>query len=127
MPAALGRRAGLDRRGVRGAAGRGRAATWPSCARGAGTKLGWGTRRGGVDLVARHPPAWTGVVEHAAGDLIVVVRAGVPLADLQATLAGAGQRLAVDAAAPGRTVGGDGRHGCQRAARGCCTARCATC
>ncbi len=45
------------------------------------------------------------VVEHAAGDLIVVVGAGCRLADLQATLAGAGQWLAVEPPRGG-TVGG---------------------
>jgi FAD/FMN-containing dehydrogenase len=45
-------------------------------------------------------------VEHAAGDLIVVVRAGTPLADLSTKLAAACQQLALDAPLPGATVGG---------------------
>ena len=48
----------------------------------------------------------TGVVEHAAGDLIAVVRAGTPLAELPTALAPAGQQLALDAPVPGATVGG---------------------
>jgi glycolate oxidase FAD binding subunit len=47
-----------------------------------------------------------GVVEHAAGDLIAVVRAGTPLRRVAATLAPAGQQLALDAPLPGATVGG---------------------
>ena len=43
---------------------------------------------------------------HAAGDLVVVAQAGVPLAALAERLAGAGQRLAIDEVVPGTTVGG---------------------
>jgi glycolate oxidase FAD binding subunit len=46
------------------------------------------------------------VVEHAAGDLVVTVEAGVPLARLQQVLAAQGQRLAVAEEVPGTTVGG---------------------
>jgi glycolate oxidase FAD binding subunit len=46
------------------------------------------------------------VLEHAAGDLVVRVQAGVPLADLARVLARAGQRLAVDPPDAGGTVGG---------------------
>ncbi len=74
-------------------------------ARGAGTKLDWGTPPRRLDLIVD-----TGrldrVVEHAAGDLVAVVQAGVPLAALAERLAGAGQRLAVDEVVPGTTVGG---------------------
>ena len=73
-------------------------------ARGAGTKLGWGHPPERVDLLLDTGRMDT-VVEHAAGDLIVVVGAGCRLADLQARLAGAGQWLAVDPARGG-TVGG---------------------
>ncbi|MBA3309178.1 MAG: FAD-binding oxidoreductase, partial [Nocardioidaceae bacterium] len=55
-------------------------------ARGAGTKLGWGMPPVAVDLVV-DTTAMTGVVEHAAGDLITIARAGTPLADLQDVLA----------------------------------------
>ena len=47
----------------------------------------------------------SGVVEHAAGDMTVTVRAGTRLDELQSTLATAGQRLAIDPPVPG-TVGG---------------------
>ncbi|MDQ6891259.1 MAG: FAD-binding oxidoreductase [Acidobacteriota bacterium] len=47
------------------------------------------------------------VVEHAPSDQIVVVEAGVTLAALQESLAGAGQRLAIDPPEPARaTIGG---------------------
>jgi glycolate oxidase FAD binding subunit len=73
--------------------------------RGAGTKLGWGTPPSRLDVLLD-----TGrldrIVEHAAGDLVVIVQAGVPLAALGDRLAGARQRLAVDEVVPGTTVGG---------------------
>jgi glycolate oxidase FAD binding subunit len=72
--------------------------------RGAGTKLDWGHPPERVDLVL-DTSRMDAVVEHAAGDLIVVVGAGCRLADLQATLAGAGQWLAVEPPRGG-TVGG---------------------
>jgi glycolate oxidase FAD binding subunit len=72
--------------------------------RGAGTKQDWGGRPSTVDLTV-DTTRLTGVVEHAAGDLIVVVRAGTPLAELQAKLAPAGQQLALDDPL-GATVGG---------------------
>ncbi|MFL6128105.1 MAG: FAD-binding oxidoreductase [Mycobacteriales bacterium] len=74
-------------------------------ARGAGTKLGWGAPPRQLDLVL-DTRRLDRVVEHAAGDLVVVVQAGVPLAALADRLAGAGQRLAVDEVVPGSTVGG---------------------
>jgi len=47
------------------------------------------------------------VVEHAPADQIVVVEAGVTLAALQESLAGSGQRLAIDPPEPARaTIGG---------------------
>lgn len=74
-------------------------------ARGAGTKLAWGAAPRRVDLVV-DLSAQAAVVDHAAGDLIVVVEAGCPLADLQAALAPAGQRLAIDDPVGGSTLGG---------------------
>lgn len=47
----------------------------------------------------------SGVIEHAAGDLTVTVRAGTPSGELQARLSQAGQFLALDPPVPG-TVGG---------------------
>ncbi|HKN99687.1 MAG TPA: FAD-binding oxidoreductase, partial [Pseudonocardiaceae bacterium] len=74
-------------------------------ARGGGTKLTWGAPPARVDVVVD-----TGhlnhVVEHAAGDLVVVAQAGVRLADLQKHLAATRQRLALDETVPGSTVGG---------------------
>jgi glycolate oxidase FAD binding subunit len=73
--------------------------------RGGGTRLGWGAAPARCDLVVdtRHLDA---VLEHAAGDLVVRVQAGVPLAVLAQVLAKAGQRLAIDAGDSGGTVGG---------------------
>ena len=72
--------------------------------RGSGTKLRWGARPERVDLVL-DTTRMDKIVEHAAGDLIVVVGAGRRLDDLQADLARSGQWLAVDPARRG-TVGG---------------------
>ena len=81
-------------------------------ARGAGTKLAWGTPPRRLDVLVD-----TGrldrVVEHAAGDLVVIVQAGVPAGASSASeLAGAGQRLAVDEVVPGT----HGRRRCWRPA-----------
>lgn len=72
---------------------------------GAGTKQDWASPPRRIDLVI-DTRRLTGVVEHAAGDLIVVVRAGTRLQELQAKLAPAGQQLALDEPLPGATVGG---------------------
>jgi glycolate oxidase FAD binding subunit len=72
--------------------------------RGSGTKLSWGAPPERVDLVVDTSRMDT-VVEHAAGDLIVVVGAGRRLTDLREDLAGSGQRLGVDPPRGG-TVGG---------------------
>lgn len=74
-------------------------------ARGARTRLDWGAPPVAVDVVL-DTTGLRGVVEHAAGDLVTVVRAGTPLRDLQATLGEAGQRLALDSPLDGSTVGG---------------------
>jgi glycolate oxidase FAD binding subunit len=73
-------------------------------ARGGGTKLAWGVPPERVDIVV-DTTRMDAVVEHAAGDLIVVVGAGKSLAELQGELGQAGQRLGVDPARSG-TVGG---------------------
>jgi len=73
--------------------------------RGAGTKQDWGGRLEPPGLTV-DTRALTGVVEHAAGDLIVVVRAGTPMAELQQQLAAKGQQLALDEPVEGATVGG---------------------
>jgi glycolate oxidase FAD binding subunit len=73
--------------------------------RGAGTKLEWAVPPRRVDLIV-DTHRLTGVIEHAAGDLIVVARAGTPVAELQERLAPAGQQLALDAPLPAATLGG---------------------
>src|SRR5256885_12170101 len=73
--------------------------------RGAGTKHDWGHPPRRVDLVV-DTGRLTGVVEHAAGDLVVVVRAGTTREELADKLAPAGQQLALDTPLPGATVGG---------------------
>lgn len=72
---------------------------------GAGTKQDWGLPPRRLDLVI-DTTRLIGVVEHAAGDLVAVVRAGTPLSSLNAKLAAAGQQLALDAPLAGATVGG---------------------
>jgi glycolate oxidase FAD binding subunit len=74
-------------------------------ARGAGSKLDWGVPPERVDLVV-DTSGMTGVVEHASGDLVAVVRAGTPMADVQQTLADADQQLALDDPTGAGTVGG---------------------
>jgi len=73
--------------------------------RGAGTKQDWGGKLEEPELIV-DTRALTGVVEHAAGDLIVVVRAGTPMAELRDQLAAQGQQLALDEPIAGATVGG---------------------
>ena len=63
--------------------------------RGAGTSLGWGglVRSAEVTLDTRD---LTGVVDHTAADMTASVRAGTPLAELQAAVGEHGQWLALD-------------------------------
>jgi glycolate oxidase FAD binding subunit len=70
--------------------------------RGGGTKLDWGNPPGRLDLIV-DTSGLTGIVEHAAGDLITIVRAGTTMGALAGGLPG--QQLALDAA-PEATVGG---------------------
>jgi glycolate oxidase FAD binding subunit len=72
--------------------------------RGAGTGLGWGAPPASCDLVV-DMQAMDQVIEHAAGDLVARVQAGVTIGHLASVLASAGQQLAVDAPAEA-TVGG---------------------
>ena len=69
--------------------------------RGGGTKLDWGMPPDRLDLIV-DTRGLTGVVEHAAGDLIMVVRAGTRLDELDL----GDQQLALDVPLPGATVGG---------------------
>jgi glycolate oxidase FAD binding subunit len=81
--------------------------------RGAGTKLAWGNPPETCDLVI-DTGRMNRVLEHASGDLVVRVQAGVGLQQLAAVLAEAGQRLALDpppASAAGHEGRGDGRAG----------------
>ncbi len=71
--------------------------------RGAGTKIDWAVPPTRADVVL-DTTALSGVVEHAAGDLITVVRAGTPMSELAAALGS--QQLALDPMLPGATVGG---------------------
>ncbi|HEX7146327.1 MAG TPA: FAD-binding oxidoreductase [Actinomycetota bacterium] len=72
---------------------------------GGGSKLGLGNPPERVDLEVQ-TQGLNQILEHAAGDLVVRAQAGVPLADLQAALAPAGQWLALDPPEPRATVGG---------------------
>jgi glycolate oxidase FAD binding subunit len=81
-------------------------------ARGAGTKLAWGSPPAACDLVV-DLRRLDRVVDHAAGDMVVQVEAGVPLRRLASVVAQAGQQLALDlpaydggAALAAGTVGG---------------------
>lgn len=88
--------------------------------RGAGTKISWGKPPTRVDLVI-DMTGMNRVLEHVAGDLVVVVESGLRLDDLQAVLAKTGQRLALDETVPGSTIGGivaTAASGCRRMASG---------
>jgi len=72
--------------------------------RGAGRRLSWGARPGSCDLIVG-TARLDRILEHAAGDLVVSVQAGVGLDVLQDRLAAEGQRLALDPPG-GATIGG---------------------
>ena len=63
--------------------------------RGGGTKLGWGAPPRRCDVVI-DMLRMDRVLEHAAGDLVARVQAGVTMAHLAGVLGGAGQQLALD-------------------------------
>ncbi|MCW2845866.1 MAG: glcE [Nocardioides sp.] len=73
--------------------------------RGRGTKLSWGRPPASADVLL-DVSALDQVLDHAAGDLIVVTQAGARLADLQEVVARGGQRLAIDETVPGASIGG---------------------
>ena len=73
--------------------------------RGGSSTVDWGVPPERVDLIV-DTRRLDRVIEHSAGDLVVVVQAGVRLADLAERLAEAGQQLALDQPLPGSTVGG---------------------
>ncbi|WP_432988101.1 FAD-binding oxidoreductase [Dactylosporangium sp. CA-233914] len=74
-------------------------------ARGAGTRQDWALPPQRLDVILEMGGV-CGVVEHAAGDLVAIVRAGTPLREVQEALRPAGQQLALDEPIPGATVGG---------------------
>jgi glycolate oxidase FAD binding subunit len=69
------------------------------------SKLSWAAPPSSCDLLL-DTTGLDRVVEHVAGDLVVVAEAGVPLARLQEQLAGAGQLLGLDPPERGATLGG---------------------
>lgn len=90
--------------------------------RGCGTRLGWGAPPSRCDLIVDTRRMDT-VLEHAAGDLVARVQAGVRLDRLADVLGQAGQRLALDPptgeqpageqpASGGAGTGGAGAAGC---------------
>jgi glycolate oxidase FAD binding subunit len=72
--------------------------------RGAGTRLAWGSTPARCDLVV-DTRGLNRVLEHAAGDLVVRVQAGVGMDQLAQVLAAAGQRLALDPPPPAHPPG----------------------
>jgi glycolate oxidase FAD binding subunit len=72
---------------------------------GAGSKTGWAAPPSSCDLLL-DTTGLDRIVEHVAGDLIVVAEAGVRLADLQTHVGRAGQQLGLDPPEPGATLGG---------------------
>ncbi len=63
--------------------------------RGSGTRIGWGAPPRRCDLII-DTHRLDRVIEHAAGDLVVRVQAGVTLRQLAGVLGAAGQQLALD-------------------------------
>ena len=74
-------------------------------AAGGRTKTGWAPAPISADVLI-DTTGLDRVVEHTAGDLVVVVEAGVRLSVLQERLASAGQWLALDPPEQGATLGG---------------------
>lgn len=77
----------------------------PLCIRGGGTKDFYGEPPQGELL---HTTSWSGITDYEPSELVVTVRSGTPLAELEDTLAQQGQCLAFEPPrfAPGGTVGG---------------------
>lgn len=72
---------------------------------GGGSKTSWAAPPSSCDLLL-DTTGLDRVVEHVAGDLVVVAEAGVRLGDLQSRLRGANQLLGLDPPEPGATLGG---------------------
>lgn len=81
------------------------AARTPLCIRGGSTKDFLGVP---VDGQVLETAEWAGIVSHEPSELVVTVRAGTPLADLEAALAEQGQCLPFDPPrfGPASTIGG---------------------
>ncbi|MCW2782375.1 MAG: glcE [Marmoricola sp.] len=73
--------------------------------RGHGTKLSWGRPPTRVDIILE-TTRMNQVVEHVAGDLVVVAQAGLRITDLEEHLGRADQHLSLDQPAAGATLGG---------------------
>ncbi|MBD2327032.1 FAD-binding oxidoreductase [Alkalinema sp. FACHB-956] len=75
---------------------------------GQGSKLGWGgLAHSSRPIVFLRMAPFNRVIDHAVGDLTVTVEAGLTLAELQRSLATAGQFLAIDPSYPNHaTIGG---------------------
>ena len=72
---------------------------------GGGTKTSWAAPPTSCDLVL-DTTGLDRIVEHVAGDLVVIAEAGVRLADLQTSLGEHGQLLGLDPPEQGATLGG---------------------
>lgn len=73
--------------------------------RGSGSKLDWGGRPDNCELVLDLSQA-SGVLEHAAGDLVLRAKTGTSLAEAQRTVAQSGQQLSIEHPYPDATLGG---------------------
>jgi glycolate dehydrogenase FAD-binding subunit len=73
--------------------------------RGGETRLDWGRPPERCDLLL-DTAGLDAVIEHAAGDLVVKVEAGLSMERLDEVVAAEGQQLALDLPLPGSTVGG---------------------
>ena len=80
-------------------------AGWAVAPRGGGTRLDLGNVPRRLDLVLG-TTRLNRVVEHAAGDLVATVEAGITLEAMQAHLAAANQMLGIDPPGEGSTIGG---------------------
>lgn len=80
-------------------------AGWAVAPRGSGSSLDLGNVPGPLDLVLS-TTRLSELVEHAAGDLVATVQAGITLDSVQTALAAANQMLAVDPPGAGSTIGG---------------------
>ena len=72
---------------------------------GSGSKTSWAAPPSSCDLLL-DTTGLDRIVEHVAGDLVVIAEAGVRLADLQSSLGEHGQLLGLDPPEPGATLGG---------------------